>query len=248
MMMRPSLRLFVLGAGVLLAACGDDDPTVVTIDAPTNVTATATSANSVTVGFNTVSGADSYRVERATGTATAFTQVGTTPTAPFIDNTVQPQTAYRYRVSAVSSVANTTPSSWSTEASVTTPAAGPKVAVISADIGANRTLYADTVYTLRGFIHVGSGATLTIQPGTRIEGDFATLGSSLFIMRGARIMACGTAAAPIVFTSSRAAGQRQPGDWGGLIIVGNARINRSADTQLEGTNTGPTNPAVIYGG
>ena len=34
--------------------------------------------------------------------------------------------------------------------------------------------------------------------------------------------AVGTADLPIVFTSSRAAGSRQPGDWGGLILVGNA--------------------------
>ena len=58
-------------------------------------------------------------------------------------------------------------------------------------------------------------------------GDFTTLGSSLFILRGAKINAVGTADAPIVFTSSRAVGQRQPGDWGGLIIIGNAKINRS---------------------
>ena len=86
---------------------------------------------------------------------------------------------------------------------------------------------ADTVYTLKGFIHVTNGATLTIQPGTKIQGDFNTLGSSLFIMRGAKINAVGTADLPIVFTSSRAAGQRQPGDWGGLILVGNAPSNRS---------------------
>jgi hypothetical protein len=64
------------------------------------------------------------------------------------------------------------------------------------------------------------------------------LGSSLFILRGARIQAVGTATAPIVFTSSRPVGQRQPGDWGGLIIVGNATLNRTGVTiQLEGTGT-----------
>jgi hypothetical protein len=121
-------------------------------------------------------------------------------------------------------------------------------AVISADITSNRTLYADTVYTLRGFIKVANGATLTIQPGTVIQGDFNTLGSSLFILRGARIVANGTAVNPIVFTSSRPAGQRQSGDWGGLIIVGNGIINRAAPTVLEGTNTGANNPPVDYAG
>ena len=68
----------------------------------------------------------------------------------------------------------------------------------------------------KGFIHVASGATLTIQPGTKIVGDFNTLGSSLFILRGAKIQAVGTAANPIVFTSSRAAGSASAGRLGRL--------------------------------
>lgn len=124
----------------------------------------------------------------------------------------------------------------------------PGDADITANITTDRTLYADTTYTLQGFIQVTNGATLTIQPGTVIQGDFATVGSSLFITRGARIVANGTAAEPIVFTSSRAAGQRQAGDWGGLIIIGNGIINRSAPVELEGTGTGPTNPAQTYSG
>jgi hypothetical protein len=124
----------------------------------------------------------------------------------------------------------------------------PGAAVISANITANRTLHSDTVYTLRGFIKVADGATLTIEPGTVIQGDFDVLGSSLFVLRGARIVAQGTAAEPIVFTSSRPVGQRQPGDWGGLIIVGNGIINRSGDVILEGTGTGAENPQVLYSG
>ncbi|MGH7459491.1 MAG: hypothetical protein ACREMA_00500 [Longimicrobiales bacterium] len=131
---------------------------------------------------------------------------------------------------------------------VTPPGGGqPGAATITADITSNRTLFADTTYTLSGFIHVANGATLTIQPGTRIQGDTAVLGSSLFIMRGARIIAKGTVQAPIVFTSMRAAGQRRPGDWGGLIIVGNARVNRSGTVNIEGTGT-TGNPLVPYSG
>jgi hypothetical protein len=124
----------------------------------------------------------------------------------------------------------------------------PGDAVISSNITADRTLYADTVYTLSGFIQVLNGATLTIQPGTVIEGDFDVVGSSLFVTRGARIVANGTAADPIVFTSSRAPGQRQAGDWGGLIIIGNGIINRQPPVELEGTGTGPTNPVQVYSG
>src|SRR5215510_15580717 len=111
------------------------------------------------------------------------------------------------------------------------PPPGGAPADISADITADRTLSVDTTYTLKGFIHVTNGATLTIPAGTTIKGDFGVVGSSLFIMRGAKIIANGTADKPIVFTSSRAAGQRQPGDWGGLIIVGNAIDNRTGSVE-----------------
>jgi hypothetical protein len=236
------LPLLVLMA-VSAAACSDDDPTGPSLTAPSGVTATAATATSVVISFATVNGAASYIVQRAPGTAD-FANIGTTQTGEYVDNSVEPGTTYRYRVAA-SSGSRTSP--FSAEATVTT-GSSEGTAVITADITANRTLYADTVYTLRGFIHVTNGATLTIQPGTRIEGDYETLGSSLFVMRGAKIMACGTAAAPIVFTSSRPEGQRQPGDWGGLIIVGNARINRGDPTIIEGTGTGAANPQVNYGG
>lgn len=124
----------------------------------------------------------------------------------------------------------------------------PGDAVIASNITANRTLFRDTLYTIRGFIQVTNGAVLTIQSGTVIHGDFATVGSSLFITRGARIEAIGTAAAPIVFTSSRPAGQRQAGDWGGLVLIGNGIINRAAPVVLEGTGTGPDNPTQEYSG
>jgi hypothetical protein len=51
-------------------------------------------------------------------------------------------------------------------------------------------------------------------------------------------MAEGTPEKPIVFTSERPAGQRQPGDWGGVIIIGNGITNRGAPTYIEGTGTG----------
>jgi hypothetical protein len=101
---------------------------------------------------------------------------------------------------------------------------------------------------------VTNGATLTIQAGTTIKGDFNSLGASLFVLRGAKIDAQGTAQAPIVFTSSRAEGQRQPGDWGGLIIIGNATINRTGvQIELEGSGTTPgggsgENYSVSYSG
>jgi hypothetical protein len=241
-------RKFVpmLLAGLMAAGC-DDDPVAPQLDAPANVTATANSPTSVTVSYAAVGDATGYVIERAAGAAggsLTYTQVGTSATTSYTDATVQPTTTYQYRVAATS---GSRQSPFSAASGVTTPDEGPMVATISSDITADRTLYADTTYTLSGFIHVSAGVTLTIEPGTTIHGDFDTVGSSLFILRGGRIMACGTAAAPIVFTSSRPEGERQPGDWGGLVLVGNATINRGADTELEGTSPS-TGGVIVYGG
>jgi hypothetical protein len=241
--MMARIRFVPILLTVLVAAACDDDPTQPTLNAPANVQAQATSPTSVTVSFGAVSGADGYVIERATGAAGSspnYAQVGTSTTTTYTDATVQAATTYQYRVAGVD---GSRQSPFSAAAGVTTPSDGPAVATITGDITANRTLYADTTYTISGFVHVPAGVTLTIEPGTTIHGDYATLGSSLFILRGGRIMACGTAAAPIVFTSSRPVGERQPGDWGGLVLVGNATINRGANTDLEGRSG-----EVTYGG
>jgi hypothetical protein len=120
---------------------------------------------------------------------------------------------------------------------------GPGAAVLTGNISASRTLSADTVYTLSGYVKVQSGAVLTIPAGTKIIGDTTVAGSSLWILRGARINAQGTAASPIVFTSARAVGNRRPGDWGGIVIVGNARINRTANPVF---TEGPSTVAENY--
>ena len=122
---------------------------------------------------------------------------------------------------------------------------GPKAATLTGNIATSRTLSADTVYTLSGYVKVQAGATLTIPAGTKIIGDTTVAGSSLWILRGAKILAQGTANNPIVFTSARAVGNRRPGDWGGIIIVGNARINRTANPVF---TEGPSNVAENYAG
>jgi hypothetical protein len=122
---------------------------------------------------------------------------------------------------------------------------GPKTATLAGNISSSRSLSADTIYTLSGTVKVMSGATLTIPAGTKIVGDTTVAGSSLWILRGAKINAQGTASNPIVFTSARAVGNRKPGDWGGIILIGNARINRTADPVF---TEGPANVAENYAG
>lgn len=88
-------------------------------------------------------------------------------------------------------------------------------------------------YILKGWIYVGEGAELTIEPGTIIKGDKATK-AALIVERGGKINAQGTENNPIVFTSQQVAGSRRPGDWGGIIICGKARNNQGSSMKIEG--------------
>ena len=96
----------------------------------------------------------------------------------------------------------------------------------------NQTLKKGT-YLLKGWVYIGNGAQLTIEPGTVIKGDKTTM-ASLIVEKGGKLIAQGTATEPIVFTSNSPKGQRKPGDWGGVIICGQARNNQQSDMQIEG--------------
>ncbi len=117
-------------------------------------------------------------------------------------------------------------------------------ATLSGDITSDMTLDAKTVYTINGSVYVNDGVTLTIPAGTRLEGNAAgTSVAFLAVKQGGKIMAQGTAAKPIVFTSSSAT--PAPGDWGGIVICGKAVSNAGVGVQAEvtGLNYGGTNPA-----
>ncbi len=242
-------RQFLATATVLAAlgpaACGDDNnggngpgP----LDSPSGVTASQVSLTSIRIAWTAVPGATGYLVERADASSPgAFTQLGSgAVSGTAYDDNVTEGVTYSYRVASVSG-ADT--SGFATPVTFTT---GLREATLTTPINASRTLYSDTVYTLSGYVKVGSGATLTIQPGTRIVGDTTQLGSSLWILRGAKIDAQGTAEAPIVFTSARSPGNRKPGDWGGIIIIGNGVINRTGASIL--TEGGIAGAAENYAG
>lgn len=97
------------------------------------------------------------------------------------------------------------------------------VTTVSADITTNTTW--SGVVKLMNKVYVKNNATLTIAPGTIIRGDKLTQGT-LIITRGAKILADGTAANPIIFTSNEAVGARNEGDWGGLVLLGLAKNNQ----------------------
>lgn len=131
---------------------------------------------------------------------------------------------------------------------ISPPPPGERVAVLSGTLaaGERRTLRADTAYLMRGAVVVDSGAVLAIEPGTVIRGDAEVRGTALFVRIGGRIEAEGTAEAPIVFTSSRPAGERRRGDWGGVVISGRSVCNFGAPCQGEGdSGTYGRDPAVL---
>lgn len=140
------------------------------------------------------------------------------------------------------------------------PGSKPRV-VVTSDITTNTTWTNDKIWQIcdgscgggtqtdvSGIIHVTNGATLTIQPGTQVEGFGGTITAGtgvgvgqgvLEVERDGFIVADGTALQPIVFTcvtptqagpKGEPAGTRYPGCWGGLYLLGNATINSDLST------------------
>ena len=95
-------------------------------------------------------------------------------------------------------------------------------------------------YLLKGWVYVDAGAKLRIPAGTIIKGDKQTM-AAIIVEPGGYCEMNGTQSEPVVLTSAQPAGQRRPGDWGGLIICGKAPNNQGTQ-QIEG---GPT---TIHGG
>lgn len=236
---RWATRMLAVASLVTIAACSDDDDDTPTgpaaLVAPTNVAVTALGPTSARITWAAVADAGAYEVERAEGTTGGtFTQIEVLTGLEYTDNTVLAESDYRYRVRAVRT-GETGP--YSAEASVSTP--DRPVVQVTNDITTNTNWTKTNIYQLTKIISVANGATLTIEEGTRIIGGPITAGAAppvtaLMVLRGSRIEAIGTADEPIVMTSSAAAGDRFPGDWGGLIIVGNARSNRTGRTVVEG--------------
>ncbi|MCU0442424.1 MAG: T9SS type A sorting domain-containing protein [Bacteroidia bacterium] len=132
---------------------------------------------------------------------------------------------------------------WSPTAQFPAPSAN-KV-VVSGNISSNTTWTKNNWYELTGTVHVTNGATLTIEPGTVIRGNITNIGV-LIIAKGGKLNAIGTKEQPIVFTSNKAQGSRLRGDWGGLLLIGNAQTNTPGGVrQYEAL---PNDPLANYGG
>ncbi|MDT8363434.1 MAG: hypothetical protein RQ714_02125 [Nitrosomonas sp.] len=96
--------------------------------------------------------------------------------------------------------------------------------LLQGEINQDIRLTNDIRWIIDGGVFIGgdnaSSATLSIEPDTRLSGrsglDF------LQVRRGSKIEAIGTPQHPIVMTGPR---EENPGEWGGLLLVGNAPVN-----------------------
>ena len=95
-------------------------------------------------------------------------------------------------------------------------------------------------YVLEGIVKVADGATLTIEPGATFTVS-TNVSSSLVVLQGGKILAIGSAAEPIVFSTTA----KVAGGWGGITVYGRAPIkavNGNATAVSEDGN------ALTYGG
>ena len=107
---------------------------------------------------------------------------------------------------------------------------------LSGDVTEDTVLDSSIEYKLVGALRVKSGATLTIPAGTRIVSN-AQPEHYIAVEKGGDIIVQGTESNPVVMTSTTAS----PGDWGGLLICGNATTTAGIDATAEVGG-------LIYGG
>jgi hypothetical protein len=237
-------------------ACDDDDddngtgPDVQQPAAPTGVTASA-NGNTVTVSWNAVGNADSYRAVLSAPGENDRTETTSSTSVDFADLTAG--ATYAAQVFAV----NTAGETGSAVATVLVEEEEPGFVVVTEDILENTTWTSDRVWILAQPIFVGSDcgpdgndpdcvqATLTIEPGTTILGrtnlPAGIRGAYLVVTRGSQLIAdatgedrAPTADEVIVFTSDQPRGSRDRGDWGGLVINGRAATNVGEEALGEG--------------
>ncbi|MDM5271543.1 hypothetical protein PGH07_05100, partial [Sulfurovum sp. zt1-1] len=102
-----------------------------------------------------------------------------------------------------------------------------RTTTLSNSIASDMTLTKDKLWLIDGLVVVENGATLTIEPGTTLAAFDGTGAQTSYMLvdAGGKIIADGTAAEPITFTSTKVAidgAAPAVGQWGGLTIIGNA--------------------------
>jgi len=125
---------------------------------------------------------------------------------------------------------------------LSSPAAKAADLNVGGEITSNVTWYSTNLYTITNTIYVLSNAVLTVEPGTVVwvvQGDESDTNNiiftGLFVCRGGKLIADGTAEQPIIFTAQYD-DVNDPTDytindtalWGGIVLMGNAVINTSS--------------------
>ena len=262
--MKKLLSMLAFAVMVTFVACDDDDEA--TPDGPSITTPAVTSVQvatsaDVTFALTVPGGYKSMTVTATGGTATKKTE----PTAGQTSgNAVVTYTADG-TAGAGTVVITVTDNNGKVESETaalnkTAEVVEETVIDVTANITQNTTWETGKTYILTTRIAVVNGVTLTIEPGVIVKGEAGTgpNATALIIARGGKLMAEGTAEAPIIFTS--VADEIEPGEiaspnldpelnglWGGLIVLGKAPISADAEAvQIEGIP--PSDQNGLYGG
>ncbi len=115
---------------------------------------------------------------------------------------------------------------------------------LAGNLTTDLTLRSGVAHNLIGTLLVKSGSTLTIEAGTTINALAGGTDVYILVERGGKIIADGSADDPIKFTSN--ATVPKPGDWGGIIINGNAPISRQTGTDSNAATE--VNNGIFFGG
>ncbi|QMW04018.1 IPT/TIG domain-containing protein [Spirosoma foliorum] len=232
-----SSLLLLLGLAVVIVACkkSPDDPAPVVKPTPTTTItsidpATAPVGSTIAINgtnFNTTPGSNTIVIGGVVATVVSATDTRLVVVVP-AGATSGP----------ISVTANGQTAQASTTFTVATPALKP-VKEVSGTTFANLSWKKDTIYLLRGLVYIPADYTLTIEAGTVIRGagperdpTGTNHAGALIVERRGKVIAQGTASQPIVFTSAKAVGQRNYGDWGGVVLIGKAPINQLGTTPV----------------
>lgn len=145
-------------------------PAPVLIDAPTNLTVTATTSSSISLSWTPPSGSvDNYQIERSQSPTGPFSLIGTAPSASFNDTTVTSGNAYLYRVRAVSGGIPSSPSNMAVGTAITYTD-NPISAGITVVKGQHITELRQSVNAVRSVAGLSAASwTDTSLPGTPIK-------------------------------------------------------------------------------
>jgi hypothetical protein len=265
------LALSLLSSVLIFSSCGDDDDPIFrapSVTAPAGVFSVENGATGQSIVFNVSIDPGLTATYQATGTGVTVINgsgavSGSSVTVNFDAGTIAGAASINLKV--------TDSEGQTGEATaVINIGENESVVVLTSNVTSNTTWTSDKIYVLAGRITVVSGVTLTIQAGTVIKGQAGTgaNATALLVARGAKLMAEGSADAPIIFTSVAdeitpedvAAGNFSSpnldpdvnGLWGGVIVLGKARISASnvngdvSEVQIEGIPT--SDPNGLYGG